>query len=143
MAQAKQGDTVKVHYHGTLEDGTVFSSTYDEKEPFEFTIGQESVLPKFEMALIGMNEGDTTTISLPPEDAYGQHRREFVFEMDRGQAPPQLKLELGQKLQVRPNQGKTVIETISRVTEQSVFLDANDPLAGKTLTFKIELIQVL
>lgn len=143
MAQAKQGDTVRVHYHGTLEDGTVFSSTYEEKEPFEFTIGNESILPSFEKAVIGMNEGDTKTISVPPEDAYGQHRKEFVFVMDRAQAPVNLKLEIGKRLQVRLNQGATAIATITAVTEDSVILDANDPLAGNTLTFQIELIKIL
>jgi peptidylprolyl isomerase len=143
MAQAKQGDTVRVHYHGTLEDGAVFSSTYEEKEPFEFTIGKASVLPRFEKAVIGMNEGDTRTISVPPEDAYGQHKKEFVFVMDRTQAPVDLKLELGKRLQVRSNQGKPTVATITAITEDSVILDANDPLAGKTLKFQIELIEIL
>lgn len=143
MLQAKLGDTVKVHYHGTLEDGTVFSSTYEEEEPFEFTLGKESVLPSFEMAVIGMHEGDTTTISVAPEDAYGQHKKEFVFAMDRKQAPAELNLELGKRLQVRTNQGQTAIATITQLTEDSVILDANDPLAGKTLTFKIELMKIL
>jgi len=143
MAQAKQGDTVRVHYHGTLEDGTVFSSTYEEKEPIEFTIGKESLLPKFEKAVIGMNEGDRKTVSVPPEDAYGLHRKEFVFVMDKAQAPPHLKLEPGKRLQVRSNEGKTVIATITAITDDSVILDANDPLAGKTLSFEIELIKIL
>ena len=143
MAQAKQGDTVKVHYHGTLEDGTVFSSTYEEKELFEFTIGKASVLPSFEKAVIGMNEGDKKTILVPPEDAYGQHKKEFVFVMDRAQAPADLKLELGKKLQIRSNQGKPAIATVTAITEDHVVLDANDPLAGKTLNFEIELMEIL
>jgi FKBP-type peptidyl-prolyl cis-trans isomerase 2 len=143
MAQAKQGDTVKVHYHGTLGDGTVFSSTYEENEPFEFTIGNQSVLPKFEEAITGMNEGDKKTIVLPPEDAYGQHKKEFVFAMDRAQAPADLKLELGKKLHIRTNQGQTAVATITVITEDSVILDANDQLAGKTLKFEIELIEIL
>ncbi|NTV59129.1 MAG: peptidylprolyl isomerase [Deltaproteobacteria bacterium] len=143
MAQAKQGDTVRVHYHGTLEDGTAFSSTYEEEEPFEFTIGKQSVLPRFEMAVVGMNEGETRSVTLPPEDAYGEHKKEFVFVMDRAQAPANLNLEVGKRLQVHTNQGSTAIATITGITEDSVILDANDPLAGKTLTFKIELIQIL
>jgi len=143
MAQAKQGDTVRVHYHGTLEDGTVFSSTYEEKEPFEFTIGKQSVLPRFEEAVIGMNAGETRSISVPPEDAYGQHKKEFVFVMDKAQAPVDLKLEVGKRLQIRSNQGKPTIATITAITEDSVILDANDPLAGKTLKFQIELIEIL
>jgi peptidylprolyl isomerase len=143
MAQAKQGHTVRVHYHGTLEDGTVFSSTYEEKEPFEFTIGKGSVLPRFEKALIGMNVGDKTTISVAPEEAYGQHKKEFVFAMEKAQAPAHLKLEVGKKLQVRTNHGTTVVATITAITEDSVILDANEPLAGKTLKFEIELVEIL
>jgi peptidylprolyl isomerase len=143
VGQAKQGDIVRVHYHGTLEDGTVFSSTYEEKEPFEFTIGKGSVLPRFEQAVVGMNEGDTRSISIAPEEAYGKHRKEFVFVMERAQAPAGLNLELGKKLQARTNQDKTVIATITAITEDSVVLDANDPLAGKTLNFEIELVKIL
>lgn len=143
MAQAKQGDTVRVHYCGTLEDGTVFSSTYDEKEPFEFVLGKGNVLPKFESALIGMCEGERKTILLTPEDAYGWHKKEFVFVMDKAQAPVHLKLEVGKRLQVRTNQGSTVVATVTAITEDSVILDANDPLAGRTLQFEIELIQVV
>jgi len=142
MAQAKQGDTVRVHYRGTLEDGTVFSSTYEEKEPFEFTIGKGNVLPGFERAVIGMNAGDTRSISIPPEEGYGQHKKELVLVMDRSRAPGGLHLELGKKLQVRTNRGKTVIATITAITENSVVLDANDPLAGKTLNFQIELVKI-
>jgi peptidylprolyl isomerase len=143
MALVKQGDMVKVHYHGTLEDGTVFSSTYEEKEPFSFTIGKGSVLPGFEQAIIGMNVGDTRSISIPPEEAYGQHRKEFVFVMDKAQAPAGLNLELGKRLQIRTNQGQTTIATITAITEDSVILDANDPLAGKTIKFEIELIEIM
>ncbi len=142
MVQAKQGDTVWVHYHGTLEGGTVFSSTYEEKEPFEFTIGKGNVLPGFEQAVIGMSVGDTRSISIHPEEAYGQHRKEFVFVMNRAQAPAGLNLELGNKLQVRTNGGKMAVATITAITEDSVVLDANDPLAGKTLNFEIELVKI-
>ncbi|MGO9554625.1 MAG: FKBP-type peptidyl-prolyl cis-trans isomerase [Syntrophobacteraceae bacterium] len=143
MAQVKLGDIIRVHYHGTLEDGTVFSSTYQEKEPFEFAVGKGSVLPGFEQAVIGMSVGDTTSISIPPEEAYGQHRKEFVFMMNRSQAPAGLNLEIGKRLQIRKNQGKETIATITAITEDSVILDANDPLAGKTLKFEIELIEIL
>lgn len=143
MAQAKLGDTVRVHYHGTLEDGTVFSSTYEEQEPFEFTLGRESVLPLFEEAVIGLNEGETATISIQPRDGYGEHKQEFVFAMDRKQAPEGLKLEVGKRLQVRSEEGRTAVATITAVTDDTVVLDANDPLAGRTLSFKIELLQIL
>lgn len=143
MARAKKGDTVRVHYRGTLEDGSIFSSTYEEMEPFEFTVGKGGVLPKFEDAVIGMKKGDKKTISLPPEHAYGAHRKEFVFVMDKAQAPPNLTLEVGKRLHVRTNTGTTAIATIAGITEDGVILDANDPLAGKTLIFEIELIEIL
>ncbi len=143
MTQAKQGDTVRVHYRGTLEDGAVFSSTYEENEPFEFTIGGQSVLPRFGQAVIGMSEGESRIITIPPEEAYGPHRKEFIMVMDRKQAPDGLKLEPGKRLQVRTSRGDTVVATITAVTDTSVVLDANDPLAGKTLRFKIELLKIL
>jgi peptidylprolyl isomerase len=143
MAQARSGDKVRVHYSGTLQDGTVFSSTYQESEPFEFTIGERNVLPSFEKAVIGMSEGEKKTIFIPPEQGYGLHKREFVFKMERAQAPENLDLKVGKKLQVRLNGGKTAIATIQAVTEDSVILDANDPLAGKTLEFEIELLKII
>ncbi len=143
MAQARPGDRVRIHYTGTLEDGTVFSSTYEENDPFEFTIGEGNILPSFQDAIIGMHEGETKTIFILPEDAYGQHRREFVFEMEKAQAPGDLELALGKRLQVRMRDGKPMIATIRAITEKSVILDANDPLAGKTLKFAIELLEVL
>ena len=121
----------------------MFSSTYQEKEPFEFAVGKGSVLPGFEQVVIGMNVGDTRSVSIPPEEAYGEHRKEFVFMMNRSQAPAGLNLELGKRLQIRTNEGKTTIATITAITEDSVILDANDPLAGKTLKFEIELIEIL
>ena len=143
MASAKLGDKVRVHYIGTLEDGSVFSSTYEEDEPFEFTIGEQNLLKSFDNALVGMNVGETKTISVPPEDGYGEHRKEFVFKTERAQFPANLELELGKRLQIRLAEGEMVIATVQAITEDSVILDANDPLAGKTLTFKIELVEIL
>jgi peptidylprolyl isomerase len=143
MAQARPGDRVRVHYTGTLEDGTVFSSTYEENEPFEFTIGGGNVLPSFQNAVIGMKEGETKSICVLPKDAYGEHKKEFVFEMTKAQAPADLELALGKRLQVRMRDGRTALVTIRAITEKTVILDANDPLAGKTLKFAIELLEVL
>lgn len=143
MAQAKTGDKVRVHYTGTLEGGAVFSSTYEENEPFEFTIGERHVLPSFEKAVIGMEEGEKKTVSVPPELAYGPHKKEFVFAMDKASVPPNLELKLGKRLQVRLGGGTTAVATIQAITDDSVILDANDPLAGKTLIFHIELLKIL
>ena len=143
MAQVKPGDKVRVHYIGSLEDGTIFSSTYEENEPFEFTVGGENVLAGFGNAVVGMKEGDTKSISMPPEDAYGPHKKEFVYEVKKAEMPPNMKLELGKRLQVRLRSGEMVVVTIISVSDQNVILDANDPLAGKTLNFEIELLEIL
>jgi peptidylprolyl isomerase len=142
MTKAKTGDRVKVHFEGYLEDDTEFGSTIGE-EPFEFTIGEKNLLPGFESAIIGMRKGDTKTITLAPEDAYGLHKKELVSVMQRSGFPKEINLEIGKRLRVRTQDGKYTMVTIKDFTEDSIVLDENDPLAGKTLTFKIELIEIL
>jgi peptidylprolyl isomerase len=142
MAKAKTGDRVKVHFTGYLEDGTVFGSSMDD-EPFEFTIGEKNMLPGFENAVIGMQKGDTKTITLPPEEAYGLHKKELVSVMERSGFPKEINLEIGKRLRVRTQDGIYTMVTIKEFTEDRIVLDENDPLAGKTLTFKIELVEIL
>jgi len=142
MTKAKTGDRVKVHFEGYLEDGTVFGSTMDDK-PFEFTIGEKNMLSGFENAVIGMQKGDTKTITLPPEEAYGSPKEELVSVMQRSGFPKEINLEIGKRLRVRTQDGIYTMVTIKDFTEDSIVLDENDPLAGKTLTFKIELVEVL
>ena len=142
MTKAKTGDRVKVHFEGYLEDGTVFGSTMDDK-PFEFTIGEKNMLSGFENAVIGMQKGDTKTITLPPEEAYGSPKEELVSVMQRSGFPKEINLEIGKRLRVRTQDGIYTMVTIKDFTEDSIVLDENDPLAGKTLSFKIELVEVL
>ncbi|MGB6011040.1 MAG: FKBP-type peptidyl-prolyl cis-trans isomerase [Desulfobacterales bacterium] len=142
MTKAKTGDKVKVHFEGFLEDGTVFGSTTDE-EPFEFIIGEKDMLPGFEDAVVGMQKGDIKTITLPPEEAYGPHKKELVSVMERSGFPQEVHLEVGKRLRVRTQDGKYTMVTIKDFTEDSIVLDENDPLAGKTLTFKIELVDII
>ncbi len=142
MTQAKIGDKVKVHFTGYLEDGTVFGSTTDE-EPFEFIIGEKNMLPGFENSVVGMQKGNTKTITLAPEEAYGPHKKELVRVMEKSGFPQKINLEIGKRLRVRTQDGKYTMVTIKDFTEDSIVLDENDPLAGKTLTFKIELIEIL
>ena len=142
MTEAKIGDTVKVQFEGYLEDGTIFGSTTEEK-PFEFTIGQKHMLPGFENAVIGMQKGDTKTIALPPEEAYGYPKKELVHVMDRSSFPQDIKIEIGKRLRVRTQDGNYTIVTVKDFTENTIVIDENDPLAGKTLTFKIELVDIL
>jgi FKBP-type peptidyl-prolyl cis-trans isomerase 2 len=142
MTKAKEGDKVKVHFEGFLEDGTVFGSTMDE-EPFEFTIGEKNMLPGFENAVIGMQKGETKTITLSPEEAYGSHKKELLHVMDRSSFPQEINLEIGKRLQVRTQDGKYGIVTIKDITDDSIVIDENEPLAGKTLTFKIKLVEII
>jgi peptidylprolyl isomerase len=142
MVTAKAGDRVKVHFEGYLEDGTMFGSTTGE-EPFEFTIGGKNMLPGFENAVIGMKKGDTKTIALPPEEAYGHPKKELVSVMQRSGFPEEIKLETGKRLRVRTQDGIYTMVTVKDFTEDSIVLDENDPLAGKTLTFKIDLVEII
>ena len=142
MTQAKIGDKVKVHFEGCLVDGTVFGSTMDEK-PFKFTIGEKNMLPSFENAVVGMKKGDTKKITLTPMEAYGPHKKERVFAMERSGFPPEINLEVGKRLRIRKQDGNYAVVTIKQFSEDSIVLDENDPLAGKTLTFKIELAEII
>jgi peptidylprolyl isomerase len=142
MAQAKSGDTVKVHYTGKLDDGTVFD-TSAEREPLQFTIGQGQLIPDFEQAVVGMNPGESKTVQIPSENAYGPHRAEMVMEVDRSEFPEDLEPKVDQRLQVSQSDGRTFPVTVTDVSESKVTLDANHPLAGKDLTFEVELSEIV
>jgi len=142
MAQAKTGDTVKVHYTGKLDDGTVFDTSAD-REPLQFTIGQGQLIPDFEQAVVGMNPGESKTVQIPSENAYGPHRQEMVMEVGRNEFPADLEPKVDQRLQVRQQDGQTFPVTVTAVSESSVTLDANHPLAGKDLTFDVQLTEIV
>ncbi len=141
MTQAKKGDKVKVHYTGKLDDGTVFDSSRD-REPIEFTLGAGEVIPGFEAAVEGMQVGETKTTTIPAEEAYGPHRDDMILMVERSKFPPHIEPEVGQQLQLRQEDGQTIIVTVAAVTEDTVALDANHPLAGEDLTFDIELVEI-
>ena len=140
MVQAKNGDNVKVHYTGKLEDGTVFDTSVN-RDPLQFKIGEGQVLPGFEQAVVGMNPGESKTSTIPAEEAYGPHRKEMILVMERNQLPPDLEPEVGQRLQVRQDNSQPIVVEVTDVSESSVTLDANHPLAGKDLTFDIQLVE--
>jgi peptidylprolyl isomerase len=142
MAKAKEGDRVKVYFTGTLGDGTIFGQTHED-EPFEFTIGEKSVLPKFEGAVIGMKEGENKTILIAPEDAYGLRDEKRVFTAEKSEIPDHITPEIGKKIQVQMGSGEMAILTVLEVSEDKVIFDANDPLAGEELTFEIKLLEIL
>ena len=142
MATIKEGDTVKVHYTGTIADGTVFDSSR-EREPLEVTLGEGKLIPGFEKAVVGMNVGDTSKVTIPSEEAYGEKREDMVIDVDRGQIPPDIKPEVGQQLQIQQKDGGAIPVVITEVTDETVQLDANHPLAGQELTFEIEVLEVV
>jgi FKBP-type peptidyl-prolyl cis-trans isomerase 2 len=142
MVQAKEGDTVRVHYTGKLKDGTVFDTSGD-RAPLEFTIGGGQVIPGFEQAVVGMEPGETKTATIPPEEAYGPHREDMVLTVDRDLFPEEINPEPGQHLQVQQPYGRAAIVVVSEVSESTVTLDANHPLAGQPLTFDIQLVDLV
>lgn len=142
MAEAEQGDTVKVEYTGKLEDGTVFDSSQD-REPLEFTLGEDQVIPGFEQAVLGMSPGETQTATLQPEDGYGDRRDDLVFQVDPDEIADDLELDVGDQVELRGQDGQVVPATVAEMSETAVTLDANHPLAGRTLEFEIELVEIL
>jgi peptidylprolyl isomerase len=142
MAQAKHGDTVTVHYTGKLDDGTVFDSSHGG-EPFEVTLGEGMVIPGFEEAVLGMNPGDTRTAKIPFADAYGPHRQELLIDVGRDQLEPGMTPQVGERLRSERPDGSDFVVVITNVTDASITVDANHPLAGKDLTFEITLVEIL
>ena len=142
MAQAKAGDTVKVHFTGKLDDGTVFGSSIDN-EPLEFTIGEDEIIQGFEQAVVGMSPGESKTATVLADQAYGPHNEEMVLVVDRNQIPEHLKPKVGQQLEVRQADDQTIVVTVTDVSEESVTLDANHPLAGEDLFFDIQLVEII
>ena len=142
MAVAQEGDRVKVYFTGTLKDGTIFGQTHED-EPFEFTIGEKNVLPKFEGAVIGMEEGENKTILVAPEDAYGVRDEKRLFTAEKSEIPEHIAPEVGKKIQVQMGSGQMAILTVLEVSEDKVIFDANDPLAGEELTFEIKLLEIV
>lgn len=142
MAEAKTGDKVRVHYTGRLSDGEIFDSSED-REPLEFVIGQEQVIPGFEQAVVGLNPGEATTVEIPSEAAYGPRREELLMVVEREQIPPSVNPEVGQHLQIRQGNGQPMIVTVADVSNGNVTLDANHPLAGQDLTFEIQLVEIV
>ena len=141
MTTAKQGDTVHIHYSGSLVDGTVFDSSAG-RDPLSFTIGSGQVIPGFEEAVIGMAIDEKKNVTIPVDKAYGPRNEELIMTVPKEQVPPDLNPEVGQKLQMQgPNNTPVVVE-VAEVAEEHIKLDANPPLAGKDLIFDIELVEI-
>ncbi|HEX2091826.1 MAG TPA: peptidylprolyl isomerase [Longimicrobiaceae bacterium] len=141
MAQAKAGDTVRVHYTGTLDGGEVFDSSRG-REPLEFTLGAGQVIPGFDEAVAGMAPGEEKRVTIPSDEAYGPRRGDLVLVVDRGQFPEHLHPTVGQQYQMSQG-GREFVVTVADVSEDAVVLDANHPLAGEDLTFDLRLVEIV
>lgn len=142
MAQAKKGDKVLVHYTGTYDDGTVFDSSV-ERGPLEVTIGTGMVISGFDRALVDMEPGQKKTVNIPVDEAYGPRAEELIAEIKREQIPADIPLEIGQQLQLSLADGGEAIVLIVDLTDTTVTLDANHPMAGLDLNFELELVEIL
>jgi len=141
--QAKQGDTVRVHYVGMLANGNVFDSSLD-REPLEFKLGDQQVIPGFEQAVKGLEKGQKTTVRIPPEEAYGPYVAELVGTIERSRLPESITPELGMMLEVVSDDSQQVNHvTITGLDEETITLDGNHPLAGQELTFELELVDIV
>jgi peptidylprolyl isomerase len=141
MAEAANGNIVKVHYTGKLADGTVFDSSR-EGDPLEFTIGDGSLIPGFEAAVIGMQPGENKSVQIPSDQAYGPFFEEMVQQISRDKFPKEMEIELGGQVMAQQPDGEKLVLTIVEITDESVTVDANHPLAGHDLEFEIEVVSV-
>lgn len=141
MTAAKTGDTVRIHYTGTLDDGSVFDSS-EGRDPLEFKLGSGQVIAGFDSAVDGMKVGDKKTSNIPCDQAYGAANPEAQQDVPRSDIPAEIPLEVGLQLQMRSPEGQVVAVIVKAITEDTVTLDANHALAGQDLTFAIELVSI-
>jgi peptidylprolyl isomerase len=140
--EVKTGDTIAVHYTGKLTDGTVFDTSH-QRGPLKLTVGEQRVIPGFEQAVLGMNEGESKSTFVTADEAYGPHLDSLVAEFTRDQIPDGLDLPVGSQVQVKTTAGETMTARVVDTSGETVTLDANHPLAGQDLTFDIELVEIL
>ena len=141
MSEAKSGDTVKIHYTGTLDDGTEFDSSAG-RDPLEFELGGGQVIPGFDNAVEGMAVGDNKSVRLEAEEAYGPRHDQLVQDVPRSALPEELTPEVGMALQSESPDGQVMVLTVTAVAEESITVDGNHPLAGQALSFDIELVEI-
>ncbi len=141
MSQAKSGDTVKIHYTGTLADGTEFDSSAG-RDPLEFALGSGQVIPGFDRAVDGMAIGESKSVTIEPEDAYGERHEQLVQEVPRSALPDDMEAEVGMQLQSQSPDGQVFQLVVTAIGDDSITVDGNHPLAGHALNFDIELVAI-
>jgi peptidylprolyl isomerase len=141
MASATRGDTVRIHYTGRLDDGKVFDSSVG-RQPLEFKLGSGQVIGGFDSAITGMEAGQEKAVTIPAADAYGPHREELLLRVPRSDLPDGFDPQVGRQIQVSTPDGQTIQATVARADEEGLLLDVNHPLAGRDLTFDIQLVSV-
>ena len=141
MSGAQRGNTIKVHYTGTLADGSVFDSSL-EREPLQVVLGSGSLIPGFENALLGMNQGENKVVTIAADDAYGAPQADLIYEVGRAEIPGEISVEVDAVLMATDSDGNDVRLIVRAVDDAAVTLDANHPLAGHDLTFDIELLEI-
>ena len=146
MSTIKENSTIKVMYKGTLADGTVFEDI-PETESFEFTLGEEQVLPDFESGLVGLKAGDKKTITIPADNAYGERMEDLVIELERDQFPDDPPPEVGEQFEIMEKDAEEgddpILVTIKSLNDTTVTVDANHPLAGEVLTFEVTVKEII
>jgi len=143
MMVVKKGDKVKVEYTGTLEDGTVFDSSDNHDAPLEFEVGSGQIIKGFDEAVVGMEKGEEKEMTLKPEEAYGDYNPELVKELPKENIPEDQEIKPGMTLVMALPDGRQMPLRVTKVTEEAITIDLNPPLAGKTLIFKIKLVEIL
>jgi peptidylprolyl isomerase len=142
MSKAKSGDTVRVHYTGKLEDGTKFDSSAG-KDPLEFSLGANDVLPGLDSAIEGMAVGDSKSVKIAANDAYGPRHEQLIQDVPREHLPDDLQPAVGMQLQAQGQDGQPIRLVITAVEDKTITVDGNHPLAGKPLNFDIELVEIV
>jgi peptidylprolyl isomerase len=144
IAPIKEGDSIKVHYTGKLDDGTIFDDSLSREEPLQFTVGEHKLIEGFEKAVLGMEAGDWKVVKIPADLAYGLHKQELVMRLALKLLPQDLQQPyVGQQLQISLEEGAALIVIVTEISEDKVIVDANHPLAGKDLTFEIKIVEIL
>ena len=141
MSQAKAGDTVKIHYTGTLSDGTQFDSSAG-RDPLEFALGSGQVIPGFDKAVDGMSVGESKSVTIAPEDAYGQKHEQLVPDVPKSALPDDMEPQVGMQLQSESPDGQVIQLVVTAVGDDTITVDGNHPLAGHELNFEIELVAI-